>query len=103
LFASVIAAFAATSEIYLDSTTVLEDTVREFLCPMVPMDLPCSVDPDTSIAFPATLRIPSKSPLPKFTLVGLGVRKVSFLGIKVYSIGLYADLDNPKLNVCLSH
>ncbi|KDQ54781.1 hypothetical protein JAAARDRAFT_134508 [Jaapia argillacea MUCL 33604] len=57
------------------------------------------VDPATSIAFPTTLRIPSKVPLPTFTLVGLGVRTVSFLGIKVYSVGFYADLANPNLNI----
>lgn len=57
------------------------------------------VDPATSIAFPNTLVIPSKAPLPKFSLVGVGVRTVSFLGIKVYSVGFYADLDNPRLNV----
>jgi len=33
------------------------------------------------------------------TLVGVGVRSVSFLGIKVYSVAFYADLDNPNLNV----
>ncbi|PCH33383.1 hypothetical protein WOLCODRAFT_135104 [Wolfiporia cocos MD-104 SS10] len=55
-------------------------------------------DPATSIAFPTKLRIPSKTPLPTFSLVGLGVRTVSFLGIKVYSVGFYADLDNPNLN-----
>lgn len=32
-------------------------------------------------------------------LVGLGVRTVSFLGIKVYSVGFYADLNNPNLKV----
>lgn len=58
------------------------------------------VDPATSIAFPNKLRIQSKAPLPTFTLVGVGVRTVSFLGIKVYSVGFYADLDNPKLDVC---
>ena len=57
------------------------------------------MDPATAIAFPKTLRIPSKTPLPEFSLVGLGVRTVSFLGIKVYSVGFYADLANPNLNV----
>ncbi|KAI0935988.1 hypothetical protein AcV5_004248 [Taiwanofungus camphoratus] len=57
------------------------------------------LDPATSIAFPTTLRIPSKSPLPTFSLVGVGVRTVSFLGIKVYSVGFYADLANPNLNI----
>ena len=31
--------------------------------------------------------------------MGVGVRTVSFLGIKVYSVGFYADLANPKLSV----
>ncbi|TFK57501.1 hypothetical protein OE88DRAFT_1651254 [Heliocybe sulcata] len=57
------------------------------------------VDPATSIEFPTTLVIPSKVPLPKFTLVGVGVRTVSFLRVKVYSIGFYADLSNPNLNI----
>ncbi|KAG6329688.1 hypothetical protein ID866_9402 [Astraeus odoratus] len=57
------------------------------------------VDPATSIAFPKTLQIPSKVPLPSFTLLGVGVRTVSFLGIRVYSVGFYADLTNPKLNI----
>ncbi|KAH7927360.1 hypothetical protein BV22DRAFT_1111102 [Leucogyrophana mollusca] len=56
-------------------------------------------DPATAIAFPTNLRIPSKFPLPNFSLVGVGVRTVSFLGIKVYSVGFYADLANPKLNI----
>ncbi|KIP11461.1 hypothetical protein PHLGIDRAFT_33388 [Phlebiopsis gigantea 11061_1 CR5-6] len=58
-----------------------------------------TIDPASSIAFPNTLRIQSKQPLPTFSLVGLGVRTVSFLGIKVYSVGFYADLSNPNLNV----
>ena len=57
------------------------------------------VDPATSIAFPTTIRVPSKIPIPPMTLVGLGVRTVSFLGIKVYSVGFYADLNNPHLKV----
>ena len=60
------------------------------------------VDPATSIAFPTTLKIQSKTPLPTFTLIGVGVRTVSFLGIKVYSVGFYADLSSPSLaTVCL--
>ncbi|KAG6889359.1 hypothetical protein C0995_001424 [Termitomyces sp. Mi166 len=43
-------------------------------------------DPATSIEFPKSMRIPSKIKIPTMTLVGLGVRTVSFLGIKVYSI-----------------
>ncbi|THH32325.1 hypothetical protein EUX98_g1869 [Antrodiella citrinella] len=57
------------------------------------------VDPATSLAFPNTLRVQSKSPLPDFTLIGVGVRTVSFLGIQVYSIGFYADLKNPNLKI----
>ncbi|EPQ60984.1 hypothetical protein GLOTRDRAFT_124720 [Gloeophyllum trabeum ATCC 11539] len=57
------------------------------------------VDPATSIQFPKNLQIPSKVPLPTFTLVGVGVRTVSFLGVKVYSVGFYADLSNSALNI----
>ncbi|KAL6304170.1 chalcone isomerase [Sparassis latifolia] len=57
------------------------------------------VDSATSITFPNTLRIPSKTPLPTFSLVGVGVRTVSFLGLKVYSVGFYADLSSPNLNI----
>jgi hypothetical protein len=63
---------------------------------------PLVVDPATSIAFPKTVRVPAKIPIPPLTLVGLGVRTVSFINIKVYSVGLYADLDNPNLHVCCS-
>ncbi|KIJ45570.1 hypothetical protein M422DRAFT_227207 [Sphaerobolus stellatus SS14] len=51
-------------------------------------------DPATGIEFPKTLKVPSRFPLPTYTLVGVGVRKVSFLGINVYSVGFYADLDS---------
>jgi hypothetical protein len=57
------------------------------------------VDPATSITFPKTMRIPSNIGIPPLTLVGVGVRTVSFLGIKVYSVGFYVDLDNPNLKV----
>ncbi|KAI0322308.1 chalcone-flavanone isomerase-domain-containing protein [Amylostereum chailletii] len=60
------------------------------------------VDPDTSIEFPKHLRIQSKVPFPAFTLLGVGVRTVSFLGIKVYSVGFYADLSNPNLKISAS-
>lgn len=40
--------------------------------------------------------------LPTFQLIGVGVRTVSFLGIQVYSVALYADLDNPSLKIPLS-
>ncbi|KAI9460627.1 chalcone-flavanone isomerase-domain-containing protein [Lactarius psammicola] len=57
------------------------------------------VDPATSIEFPTILRIPSKGTLPPFTLIGVGVRVVSFLKIKVYSVAFYADLSNPNLKI----
>ncbi|KAH7883840.1 chalcone-flavanone isomerase-domain-containing protein [Phlebopus sp. FC_14] len=72
------------------------------------LDAPATVgdefesDPATSIHFPKTLRIPSKSPLPAHSLVGTGVRTVSFLGVKVYSVAFYADLQNPKLNISVT-
>ena len=70
--------------------------------------LPCAdrlevVDPETNIAFPKTMHIESKVRIPDMTLLGVGVRKVSFLKVKVYSIGFYADLSNPNLKVCWLH
>ncbi|KAB5592621.1 Chalcone domain-containing protein [Ceratobasidium theobromae] len=46
-------------------------------------------DPATSIAFPTILKLEGE---PEMTLLGLGVRTVSFLGIRVYSVAFYADL-----------
>lgn len=57
------------------------------------------VDPSTSIPFPKTMHIPSRIPIPDLSLIGVGVRTVSFLGIKVYSVAFYADLNNPALQV----
>ncbi|KAI4520504.1 hypothetical protein K525DRAFT_257470 [Schizophyllum commune Loenen D] len=57
------------------------------------------VDPETNIAFPKTMHIESKVRIPDMTLLGVGVRKVSFLKVKVYSIGFYADLSNPNLKI----
>ncbi|KAI0308254.1 hypothetical protein B0F90DRAFT_1813544 [Multifurca ochricompacta] len=76
----------AVSFVHLDSNTLhnKETTV---------------VDPATSIEFPTTLQIPSKGALPEFTLIGVGVRVVSFLKIKVYSVAFYADLSNPNLKI----
>lgn len=61
-----------------------------------------SVDPATSVEFPKSLRVPSRLPLPPHSLLGVGVRTVSFLGINVYSVGFYADLTSQKLKVRLS-
>ncbi|KAI6037863.1 chalcone-flavanone isomerase-domain-containing protein [Pisolithus marmoratus] len=57
------------------------------------------IDPGTSTAFPKTLRTPSKFPLQKFSLVGVGTRTVSLFGFKVYSVGFYVDLNDQKLKV----
>ncbi|KAL5518613.1 hypothetical protein ACEPAH_296 [Sanghuangporus vaninii] len=54
-------------------------------------------DPATGIEFPEALVIPSRVRLPPFQLVGLGVRTVSFINIKVYSVAFYADLSNLKI------
>jgi len=51
-------------------------------------DSSTQVEPETSVAFPHTIQPPSCPPL---VLIGLGVRKVSFLRIKVYVVGFYAD------------
>jgi Chalcone isomerase like len=58
------------------------------------------VDPATSISFPKSIKMPENIKLPSpLTLVGVGVRTVSFLGIRVYSVGFYADLNNSNLKV----
>ncbi|KAG8875883.1 hypothetical protein FRB97_004678 [Tulasnella sp. 331] len=49
------------------------------------------VDPATSLAFPKTLRFQSPH-TPPLTLLGVGVRTVSFLSVKVYAVGFYADI-----------
>ncbi len=54
---------------------------------LVHADVP--VDPDTQIPFPIRLALASSSPT--LSLVGLGVRKVSFLRVKVYSAGFYLE------------
>ncbi|OCB91636.1 Chalcone-flavanone isomerase [Sanghuangporus baumii] len=54
-------------------------------------------DPATGIEFPEALVIPSRVRLPPFQLVGLGVRTVSFVNLKVYSVAFYADLSNLKI------
>ena len=99
-------AFAFASVVHLDSDVkhieVPETTgTLKYSRIISPVSFYPVVDPATSIAFPNQLRIQSKTPLPTLTLVGVGVRTVSFIGIKVYSVGFYADLDNPKLNVCM--
>lgn len=55
-------------------------------------------DPATGIEFPETLIVPSRVRLPPFQLVGVGVRVVSFVSLKVYSVAFYADLSGLKVN-----
>jgi hypothetical protein len=102
LGATALAFSTAVSLVYLDSDASRgnETTVgrRVLITVILLTELP-PVDPATSIEFPTALRIPSKGTLPEFTLIGVGVRVVSFLKIKVYSVAFYADLSNPKLKV----
>ncbi|KAF9786134.1 chalcone-flavanone isomerase-domain-containing protein [Thelephora terrestris] len=77
----------ATTHIYADTQAEPSDVVT---------------DPNTSITFPKTMHVPSRVPIPDLSLIGVGVRKVSFLGIKVYSVAFYADLNNPALQVSQS-
>lgn len=52
------------------------------------------IDPATSIKFPTILRLEGE---PELTLLGVGVRTVSFLAMRVYSVAFYADLANVDL------
>lgn len=53
------------------------------------------IDPDTNLAFPLYIPTPasfsSSQPEPRLRLVGLGVRTVSFLRVRVYVAALYID------------
>ncbi|RSH78888.1 uncharacterized protein EHS24_001811 [Apiotrichum porosum] len=53
-----------------------------------PVDGDVKVDPATQVAHPLTL---TPASTPALTLVGLGVRTVSFLSFKVYSAGFYVN------------
>ena len=59
-----------------------------------------SEDPASDVEFPLTLTPESAPPGTQLTLVGLGVRTVSFLGIQVYSVGLYVDMNHLPKSVC---
>ena len=52
------------------------------------------MDPDTSTLHPVTL--PLTSTTTPLTLVGLGVRTVSFLSVRVYSAGFYVEDESIK-------
>jgi hypothetical protein len=58
------------------STLLLSPTIRLDSSPSVPTDPNTVKDPATDIEFPSTLHIPSRFPLPEYTLLGVGVRKV---------------------------
>lgn len=62
---------------------------------------PITTDPDTKITFPNKLFISSKVHHEPFKLLGVGVRRVSIFSVKVYSVGFYADLSNPSLQVSI--
>lgn len=107
LLSSAFAFHHATTPIHLDAPRITRDDVLGKLLPdhtlcIPPQPGPTLVDPATSIEFPKELRVPSRFPLPPHSLLGVGARAVSFLGINVYSVGFYADLTNPKLRVCSS-
>lgn len=48
-----------------------------------------SEDPATDIRFPTTLSLTTPSPI--LSLIGIGVRTVSFLRVKVYSAAFYLE------------
>lgn len=92
----------ATTRIYNDAQTEASDAVgaRDIVDATDALCLLLAVDSSTSITFPKTMHIPSRVPIPDLSLIGVGVRTVSFLGLKVYSVAFYADLDNSALQVC---
>ncbi|KAF7295019.1 p-loop containing nucleoside triphosphate hydrolase protein [Mycena indigotica] len=69
------------------------------LLPRIYSDSEDILDPDTGISFPRTVNVPGQFKTPPLELVGVGVRTVSFLGIKVYSLGFYADLSSKELRL----
>ena len=92
----------ATTHIYADAQAESSNVVSMYLTindvSFVNSGLSV-VDSSTSITFPKTMHIPSRVPIPDLSLIGVGVRTVSFLRIKVYSVAFYADLNNPALQV----
>lgn len=99
LWSAALATLVLHQAIRLDAEPA-EDTFSECLTVVLCLSSDSlKADPATSIAFPTALTIPSKITLPTLSLVGAGVRTVSFLRIQVYSVGFYADLNNPNLKV----
>lgn len=74
-------------------STLLEPTLHlDSAAPTPSLDPAGRIDPSTNFLFPlalSPLSIPSEG-LP-LSLVGLGVRTVSFLSVKVYSVGFYTN------------
>ncbi|SJL05906.1 uncharacterized protein ARMOST_09242 [Armillaria ostoyae] len=85
--------FLFGSTIHLDAEPQEKDTQ------VAAADQDTIKDPATDIEFPTTLRVTTKVKTPLLSLVGVGVRTVSFLGLKVYSVAFYADLNNPELKI----
>lgn len=57
------------------STFILSPTLR-LDAPIAAEPLSTVKDSATGVEFPSTLRVPSRFPLPTYTLLGVGVRKV---------------------------
>lgn len=101
MFGAVLLALATTGT-YADAQPESSNVVSAYGCIDVVNSVNFGyvlVDPNTSIPFPKIMHIPSRIPISDLSLIGVGVRTVSFLGIKVYSVGFYADLNNPVLQV----
>ncbi|KAF8898415.1 chalcone-flavanone isomerase-domain-containing protein [Infundibulicybe gibba] len=88
-------AIALSASLALSHTVHLDAPAR----PESEKEVETVVDVATSITFPTIINVPAKIQIPPLTLMGFGVRTVSFLKIKVYSVGFYADLSNPSLNL----
>ncbi|KAF9498068.1 hypothetical protein BDN71DRAFT_1428989 [Pleurotus eryngii] len=72
--AGLAAAFALQPKVHLDTENRVPEPLKT---------VETTTDPATGIQFPNSLQVPSKIKLPELTLLGVGVRKVSFLGIKI--------------------
>ncbi|KAI5983514.1 hypothetical protein EDC04DRAFT_3098856 [Pisolithus marmoratus] len=95
--AGVAYALYQTNKVHLEAPQIVQQ----------PDDEEIEIDPGTSIAFPKTLRIPSKFPLPKFSLVGVGTRTVSLFGFKEGSfcilVGVRSDPLRPTPAEKINH
>ncbi|KAF9182672.1 hypothetical protein BGZ50_004769 [Haplosporangium sp. Z 11] len=83
-----------TAAVTSQRTTQVSDSDHPWKLTMIPYTFRMHEYPDSKLAFP--LRIPSEDGSPA-RLLGLGVRKITFLKVQVYVVGLYAkesDLDD---------